>query len=268
MPCRCLNYKRQTGQMPYKPGTPHKNDNKYAHAPIGPARLSQIFTIFGQHDCFEADNNCADLCARIPPRNAQTTISAAAQDEENYLSIRDSSPQDLLVYAACKIVDDMISFGAFRVEVADGTHLTCTGIDPMTHDAFLRDFVADNAYVLQRNLTNHPELARYAPALATVRMVGMVTDDQVFCPLAIIKLPQGNNIADTFWRPGNLASEVDVATGRIVTVAERAGLEVAFHDDHPQGPGLMGLQLPHWDELIKINARAARIFRPDPLSVH
>ncbi|MEP2027918.1 MAG: sugar-transfer associated ATP-grasp domain-containing protein [Paracoccaceae bacterium] len=161
-----------------------------------------------------------------------------------------------------KIVDGMVSFGAFRIEAADDTHITCSGHDPITYEKFVSEFVGENAYVLQNNLENHPEIGRYASALATVRMVNMVKGDGVFCPLAIIKLPQGNNIADAFWRPGNLASEVDVETGVIQTVAERAEMEVTFHDDHPMSSGLKGLKLPFWDELLEINARAANIFAP------
>ncbi len=161
-----------------------------------------------------------------------------------------------------KIVDGMVSFGAFRIAHADATHVTCTGHDPMTYGAFLSDFVGQNAYILQTTLANHPDIARHASALATVRMMNMVSDDGVFCPLAIIKLPQGNNIADAFWRPGNLACEVDVETGEIRTIAERSGPEVKFHDDHPAAPGLKALKLPHWDKLLEINARAAQIFAP------
>ncbi|WP_039019203.1 sugar-transfer associated ATP-grasp domain-containing protein [Halocynthiibacter namhaensis] len=161
-----------------------------------------------------------------------------------------------------KIVDGMVSFGAFRIETADATHLTCAGHAPMTYDSFLADFVGENTYILQHSLTNHSALAPYAGALATVRMVNLVQDDGVYCPLAVIKLPQGENIADAFWRPGNLASEVDVDTGEIRTVTERGRYEVTFHDDHPEHAGLMGLKLPHWDDLREINARAAQIFAP------
>ncbi len=161
-----------------------------------------------------------------------------------------------------KIIDGMVSFGAFRIEHADATHVTCTGHAPMTYDAFLSGFVGDNAYILQNTLANHPEIARYASALATVRMMNMVTDEGVFSPLAIIKLPQGNNIADAFWRSGNLACEADVDTGEIRTIAERAGPEVKFHDDHPVTAGLKGMKLPHWDRLLEINERAAQLFAP------
>jgi Sugar-transfer associated ATP-grasp len=161
-----------------------------------------------------------------------------------------------------KIIGGMVSFGVFRIETADAGHVTCTGHEPMTYDAFLSDFVGENSYVLQRTLVNHADISRYASALATVRMINLVRDDGVFCPQAIIKLPQGANIADAFWREGNLACDVDVETGEIRTVAERNKFEVTYHEDHPDHPGLMGMKLPHWQRMLEINARAAQIFAP------
>ena len=161
-----------------------------------------------------------------------------------------------------KIVDGMVSFGAFRIESGDATHLKCSGHAPMTYDNFMSDFIGDNAYVLQDVLFNHDEISPYASALATVRMINLVTTDGVYCPQAIIKIPQGGNIADAFWRSGNLASEVNVETGVICSIAERAEHEVKFHDDHPKRRGFMGMKLPYWAQLCDLNARAAQIFAP------
>jgi hypothetical protein len=161
-----------------------------------------------------------------------------------------------------KIVGGMVSFGAFRIDAADATHLTCAGQEPVTYAAFMDNVVAGNAYVVQRKLSNHPDIAKYCSSLATVRMVNLVKDDGVFVPMAIIKLPQGKNIADAFWRPGNLASEVDVTSGRVKTVAQRADPVVALMDDHPEQSGLMGMTLPHWDKVLEINAKAASLFGP------
>ncbi|WP_420584085.1 sugar-transfer associated ATP-grasp domain-containing protein [Ruegeria sp.] len=103
---------------------------------------------------------------------------------------------------------------------------------------------------------------KYASALATVRMVNLVRENDVFCPMAVIKLPQGENIADAFWRPGNIACSINVESGKIETVTRRADMEVEFLEDHPETDGLMGLQLPFWKELIEINDLAARTFAP------
>lgn len=160
-----------------------------------------------------------------------------------------------------KIVDGMVSFGAFRIEHADAEMIHCAGQEPMSYDDFAEQTLAKNAYVLQPVLQNHAALQPYASALATVRMVNLLTNDGLRVPMAAIKLPQGDNIADAFWRPGNLACGIDVPTGRIRTVARR-GIEVEFLEDHPDRPGLMGMELPFWKELLEINERAARSFAP------
>ena len=161
-----------------------------------------------------------------------------------------------------KITEGMVSFGTFRIENADEHQITCAGRDPVDYETFLTDVVGSNAYVVQKVLHNHSALSNYASALATVRMVNLVTDDGVYCPVAIIKLPQGDNIADAFWRPGNIACEIDVDTGQIKTVTRRGEMDVEYLQDHPETEGLMGLQLPHWEQLKEINARAARVFAP------
>lgn len=160
-----------------------------------------------------------------------------------------------------KVVGGMVSFGTFRIEDADDTQLKCAGIDAMSYDRFMTDFVGDTPYIVQAELKNHSLFAPYCSALATVRMVNMVTNNGVMCPVAVIKLPQGDNIADAFWRPGNLACALNPESGRIETVARR-GIEVEFLDDHPQLPGLMGLELPFWSELRDINKKAAQIYAP------
>ena len=161
-----------------------------------------------------------------------------------------------------KIVDGMVSFGAFSVQDADQTHITCAGQEPMTYDQFMTEFVGNNSYIVQKRLSNHSDFSAYCSALATVRMVNLLKKDGLHCPIAVIKLPQGDNIADAFWRDGNLACEIDVKSGRILTVVRRNGPDMDFLKDHPDVPDLIGLTLPHWDRLREINERAAGIFAP------
>lgn len=189
------------------------------------------------------------------PRVYPGTPKISTADE-----LRDIVLKDLGNGLFGKIVHGMVSFGAFRIDHADATHLTCTGKDPMTYAAFMADFVGDSAYMLQRKLVNHPEFSQYCDSVATVRMVNLLKDGSVFVPMATIKLPQGENIADAFWRPGNIACAVEVAAGTIKTVTRRDDPVINFMDDHPEVSGLMGMTLPCWDELIDLNARAAKLF--------
>lgn len=161
----------------------------------------------------------------------------------------------------CKIVHGMVSFGAVRIEGHDATHIQCSGQEPVTYRAFLEEVVGDSAYMVQRELINHPEIAKFAPALATIRMVNLLDDTGLHVPFAAMKLPQGGNIADAFWRSGNLACDIDVATGVIQKISVR-GLELDYMEDHPSVPGLMGLQLPYWSELKALNEVAASLYGP------
>ncbi|MBF9034742.1 hypothetical protein HKCCE2091_10870 [Rhodobacterales bacterium HKCCE2091] len=162
-----------------------------------------------------------------------------------------------------KILGGMVSFGAFRIEAHDATHIHCAGHAPMTYADFFTEVVGDSTYLLQHVLTNHEGLSRHASALATVRMVNLVGASGVRVPAAVIKVPQGGNIADAFWRPGNLACDIDVETGRLRTVARR-GIEMEYLDDHPEHPGLIGMELPFWSEVLEVNARAAAIYGAIP----
>ncbi|MEM9318717.1 MAG: sugar-transfer associated ATP-grasp domain-containing protein [Pseudomonadota bacterium] len=161
----------------------------------------------------------------------------------------------------CKIVKGMVSFGAMRIDGHDDTHIQLAGQPPVTYGDFLEKIVGQEAYLCQKEVINHPKIAEYAAALATVRVVNLVTPNGVRTPRAVIKLAQGDNIADAFWRDGNLACDIDVATGRIQTVAAR-GIEMRYLDDHPERAGLMGLVLPHWDDLLAVNEQAAQVYAP------
>ncbi|MEO3414011.1 sugar-transfer associated ATP-grasp domain-containing protein [Roseovarius sp. CAU 1744] len=161
-----------------------------------------------------------------------------------------------------KILGGMVGFGVFRIENADDTHLFCSNHEPMTYADFLQNLVADNKYLIQRQLRNHSKIADYASALATIRMVNLVTPDRVFTPVAAMAMAQGNNIADAFWRDENIACGIDLETGKIETVAKRNEMVIEYLADHPEKPGLKGLELPHWQELRDINERAAKLFAP------
>lgn len=161
-----------------------------------------------------------------------------------------------------KIVDGMVSFGAFSIYDADQTHIWCAGQEPLTYADFMTFFLGGNPYLLQKKLENHQGIAPFCSALATVRMVNLVRDGGIDCPVAVISMPQGDQIADTLWRSGNIACEVDPETGEIKTVVTRDGPEIAFLEDHPTHAGWIGKCLPHWDALREMNERTARLFAP------
>lgn len=155
------------------------------------------------------------------------------------------------------------SFGAFLAEGADDTHLHLKGEEPVTYQAFLDQFVGTVPYLLQKLERNHGFFDRYTDNLATVRVCILVTKAGVKIPFTVLKLPTRDNVADSFWRPGNLACNVEVDTGKITTVRSKTALTTTDYDTHPDsGAPLLGEVLPMWDELLDLARRCAEIFAP------
>jgi Sugar-transfer associated ATP-grasp len=77
----------------------------------------------------------------------------------------------------------------------------------------------------------------------------------------LLKIPAATSIADNYWRPGNLLADLDPMTGVIRRVVRGKGLELEELSKHPEtGTPLLGLALPHWDELRTVNDACARLF--------
>lgn len=155
------------------------------------------------------------------------------------------------------------SLGAFLVEGADENALRLKGHEPIAYDQFMARFVGDTPYLLQRLERNHSPIARYAENLATVRVCLLVDKTGVRIPFTVLKLPARRNIADSFWRPGNLACDVDPASGKILTVRSKNALGTTDHEVHPEtGVRILGETVPAWDQVLTLARRCAVIFQP------
>lgn len=155
------------------------------------------------------------------------------------------------------------SFGAFMVEDADDTGMSLKGSGRVTYDQFMENFVGDTPYLLQRLQSNHEFIERYTSNLATVRVSVLVTKDGIRTPFCILKLPSRDNLADSFWRPGNLACNVDPQTGKILSIRSKDVFGTTDHEVHPEtGTPIIGETLPMWDKLIELVHRCAPIFQP------
>ncbi len=155
------------------------------------------------------------------------------------------------------------SFGAFLVTKVEPDQLHLKGEGWIGYDRFMDSFVGSTSYLLQPCQRNHPFFHRYTENLATVRMCLLVTDRGVKVPFSVLKLPARENIADSFWRDGNLACDVDPETGRILTARTKDALGTEDHTVHPQsGSLLVGETVPDWDRLLELVYRCAKVFAP------
>jgi hypothetical protein len=136
-------------------------------------------------------------------------------------------------------------------------------------DAFVADIVRHypDGYLFQKFASPHAAIrALCGDRLPTIRIVtlNLETGPKVF--RACWKIPAGQNIADNYWRDGNLLAKIDIAQGKVLRVLSGAGLGLAHHIVHPDTKvRLSGFQIPRWDEMVAMVIEAARLMQHVPL---
>ena len=89
----------------------------------------------------------------------------------------------------------------------------------------------------------------------------LVHDDGPEVYRAIWKVIAGKNMADNFWRRGNLLGAVDPENGRVYRVIRGVGPEQEEIETHPDtGAQVNDIVLPDWPRLIETGKLAASIF--------
>jgi hypothetical protein len=136
-------------------------------------------------------------------------------------------------------------------------------------DAFVADIVRHYAdgYLLQKFVSPHATIrALCGDRLATIRIVTLNIEGAPKMFRACWKVPAGDNIADNYWRAGNLLAQIDLATGTVRRVLSGAGLSLSHHIVHPDtGMHMTGFQIPHWDAMVAMVTEAARLMQHVPL---
>ena len=154
------------------------------------------------------------------------------------------------------------SFGAFLVLEANEDAMLLKGHGWLEYDTCMDQFVGTTTYLLQRLETNHSFFNRYTDNLATVRVCVLNGKDGIKIPFAILKLPSRDNVADSFWRPGNLACNLDLQSGEILTARSKDRLGTTDHTVHPETGGpLLGEIIPMWDRVKDLARTCAPIFQ-------
>ncbi len=155
------------------------------------------------------------------------------------------------------------SWGAMLALEADAERIHIRNEGWIEYRTLLDERMGQTPYLLQRVERNHAFLDRYVDALATVRLCILLSDDGIEFPFAVLKLPSGKHIADNFWRPGNLACDVDPATGTVRTVRSKDALGTTDYREHPEtGKALLEERLPMWDRVLALAEKAAWMFEP------
>lgn len=215
------------------------------------------------------------LCSHILERSnvpVPQTLAVIDRSDRKYPSTRKiSNAADLRSFALspshvpffAKEIRGMVSFGAFLVLAAEQDRLLVKGEGWMDYQTCMDQVLGSTRYLLQPVEENHSFFDQYAESLATVRVCVLSTDDSVRIPFAVLKLPARANIADAFWRPGNLACDLDPRTGTIRKARTKDQLGTTDYSAHPEtGSPLIGQAVPHWADLLDLVQDCAAIFAP------
>lgn len=155
------------------------------------------------------------------------------------------------------------SYGAFLIHGIENGELIVNGDERITIGQIWEEAVSKGTYLFQRFVDCHSEIKALTSRVATIRTVNLVKDGEISTPYCLFKIPTGKNVADNFWRSGNLLANLDPKTGKIVRVVSQAGLQIVEHETHPEtGVQLVGWQVPYWDELLTLNRKCAENFAP------
>jgi hypothetical protein len=122
-------------------------------------------------------------------------------------------------------------------------------------------------YLFQPFTTPHPALAAFCgEKLPTFRLVTMAGDGEPMLFRACMKIPAGANMADNYWRSGNMLGRIDLSNGHLVKAVSGTGLDLVEHTHHPDTQAaIVGFEIPRWDAMKKTVIEAARLMRHVPL---
>jgi len=155
------------------------------------------------------------------------------------------------------------SFGAFMITHVDGDALHLANAEPIGFDDLFAKMIGDRTYLLQRQVLNHHTIRTIADGLATVRILNFVRATDVLMPFALLKIAASGNIADNYWRPGNMIANVDVATGQLLRVVRGKGLDLEELKTHPDNNlHFADIQIPYWADVLSLARSCATLFAP------
>jgi hypothetical protein len=151
---------------------------------------------------------------------------------------------------------DLVGFDGGAVRLGDGTHAAMNDL--------LRYVVelGKAGYLFQRRLRPHPDLAeRFGGTVGAARLLVLIGPGGPVIESAVVKIPRLANVADNFWRAGNMLGALDAGDGRILRAISGIGEDAREHDKHPDtGAAIVDLRLPDWTQARDACLRAAAAF--------
>ena len=131
----------------------------------------------------------------------------------------------------------------------------------------IRAHYRGEGYMFQERLLPHPEMAALTgDRIGTIRVYTIWTDNGPEVHRVCWKVPAGANMADNFWRKGNMLAALDEATGEVKRVIRGTGPSQQEIETHPDtGARLVGAKIPQWKDILDLSIWGARVLNEIPL---
>ncbi|MEZ5773979.1 MAG: sugar-transfer associated ATP-grasp domain-containing protein [Hyphomicrobiaceae bacterium] len=170
-----------------------------------------------------------------------------------------------------KPCNSSLSLGTVAIDGLDGEsgRLRLSGGQSADPEKLASDIVANyrTGYMLQEKLVPHPELERLVGSrIGTIRVYTICGRDGPEVFRVCWKVPAGANMADNYWRKGNMLAALDVETGEIRRVIRGYGLNQTEIESHPDtGERMVGARIPGWNDILKLALWGAKVVNHVPL---
>jgi hypothetical protein len=130
--------------------------------------------------------------------------------------------------------------------------------------AFIDDILKHFAegYLFQERVVPHAGVRQICgDRAATLRIYSIMGEAGPEVFRLVWKVPGGKNVADNFWRKGNILAAVDYETGRITRAVTGVALDQVEVEHHPDsGVKLVGAAVPSFHKVVALAKHAHRIF--------
>jgi hypothetical protein len=162
-----------------------------------------------------------------------------------------------------KPIDGMYSLGSMLVEgyAPASSELLLRFRGRLAIDSFAQLLLTrESGHIFQECLEPHPDIATLiGNRLPSVRVIVFLSQNDPVIFRAVCKLPMGINIADNYWRDGNMLGAIAMDTGEIKRVVRGTGSDLVEIERHPDtGEKLIGYSLPGWPKVRELVGAAAR----------
>ena len=118
----------------------------------------------------------------------------------------------------------------------------------------------DGVLIQRRLEPAAPIAAAFGDKPRSVRMLVFLTSTGAILHRATAKIPTGDNVADSYWRSGNVLGSLHPETGQLEPAVTGSAHNLRSVEIHPDTHArLIGTIVPDWPELVDLVLRAATL---------